>query len=95
LSATEKDSKGRAKFVPAWEWRSTTAVGKIYIEIFKWPSGAFHLESVPRRVTGAYLLADAARTPLKIVRSGDAVDVQLPGKALDPIATVLVLETAK
>jgi alpha-L-fucosidase len=95
LSATEKDGKGNAKFVPAWDWRSTTAADRIYIEIFKWPSGAFHLEKVPRRVTGAYLLADLTKTPLKITRTGDAVDVELPAKALDPIATVLVLETGR
>jgi alpha-L-fucosidase len=95
LSATEKDSKGKATFVPAWDWRSTTAADKIYIEIFKWPSGAFHLDKTPRRVTGAYLLADLTRTPLRTTRTGDTVDVELPAKALDAIATVLVLETVK
>ena len=95
FSATEKDKKGSPKFVPAWDWRSTTRADKIYLEIFTWPSGAFHLEKVPRKVTGAYLLADASRTPLKVAQTGDSLDVQLPAKALDPIATVVVLETAK
>ena len=44
FSATEKDKNGKPKFVPAWKWRSTTRPDKIYIEIFKWPSGAFHLD---------------------------------------------------
>jgi alpha-L-fucosidase len=95
FSATEKDKKGQPKFIPAWDWRSTTRADKVYIEIFTWPTGAFHLANVPRKVTKAYLLADSARTPLKLTRTGDALDVQLPAKALDPIATVVVLETAK
>ncbi|HEX9198646.1 MAG TPA: alpha-L-fucosidase [Acidobacteriaceae bacterium] len=95
LSATEKDKKGAPKFISAWDWRSTTSPDKIYIEIFNWPKGTFHLDKVPRKVTSAYLLADAAHKPLKLTQSGDSVDVQLPAKALDPIATVLVLETSK
>jgi alpha-L-fucosidase len=95
FSATEKDKKGQPKFVPAWQWRSTTAPGKIYIEIFAWPTGSFHLDKLPRTVTRAYLLADSAHTPLKLTRTGAALDVQLPAQAPDPIASVLVLETSK
>ena len=95
FSTTEKDRRGNPIFTPSWNWRSTTGKGKIYIEIFNWPTGAFHLDKLPRKVTRAYLLADAKHTPLKITHNGDALDVQLPAKALDPIATVLVLETAK
>jgi len=93
FSETEKDSKGKPKFVPSWDWRSTTKADKIYIELFKWPDGAFHLDKLPKPVTGAYLLADAKRTPLKLTKVGDGLDVALPAKALDPVATVLVLET--
>ncbi len=93
FSATEKDKKGNPKFVASWDWRSTTKAGKIYVELFKWPDGAFHLDKLPRPVIGAYLLADAKRTPLKLTKVGDGLDVQLPAKALDPVATVLVLET--
>jgi len=31
---------------------------------------------------------------LKMTQTGDSLEVQLPAKALDPIATVLVLNTA-
>jgi alpha-L-fucosidase len=92
-SATEKDRKGNPKFVPAWDWRSTTTATKIYLEIFQWPTGSFHLDNVPRTVTGAYLLADPEHTPLKLTRTGDALDVELSSAPLDPIATVIVLET--
>jgi alpha-L-fucosidase len=93
FSATEKDKKGNPKFEPAWAWRSTTGKDKIYIELFQWPDGRFHLDKLPRPVTGAYLLADASHTPLKLTQTGSGLDVQLPAKALDPVATVLVLET--
>jgi len=93
FSKTEKDKDGKPKFVPAWNWRSTTGPDKIYIELFTWPKGSFHLDNAPREVTGAYLLADKSHTPLKVKKSGSGIDVALPGKALDPIATVLVLTT--
>jgi alpha-L-fucosidase len=93
FSPTEKDSKGKPKWVPAWNWRSTTRPDKIYLEIFAWPTGAFHLDKVPRKVTRAYLLADSAHTPLKMTQAGDALDIQLPAKAPDAIASVVVLET--
>jgi len=96
FSPTEKDKKGNPKFIPSWNWRSTTKADKIYIEIFAWPgSGSFHLVQPPHKVTSAYLLADSTHKPLKLIQSGDSVDVQLPTKALDPIATVLVLNTSK
>jgi alpha-L-fucosidase len=92
-SATEKDHEGRPKLIPAWNWRSTTNADHIYIELFTWPKGSFHIEKLPRTVTAAYLLADKAKTPLKLTRNGSGIDVALPDNALDAIATVLVLKT--
>jgi alpha-L-fucosidase len=93
FSTTLKDKEGKPKFVPSWNWRSTTTANKIYIELFTWPNGSFHLPSVPRPITSAYLLADPEHKPLKVTQAGGGVDIQLPAKALDPIATVLVLNT--
>ena len=93
FSKTEVDKEGKPKFDAAWNWRSTTGADKIYIELFTWPKGSFHLEKSPRSVTGAYLLADKARKPLKVTETESGVDVALPAAALDPIATVLVLTT--
>jgi len=96
FSSTEKDSRGNPRFVPTWDWRSTTAPNKIYIEIFNWPGDhTFHIPHSPRNITKAYLLADSMHTPLKFTQTGATLDVQLPAKPLDPIATVLVLETTK
>ena len=90
----EKDSHGREKFISTWNWRSTTAPNKIYLEIFQWPTtGSFHLDKLPRNVTGAYLLADKAHKPLKITKVGTGLDITLPAQPLDPIATVVVLNT--
>lgn len=87
------DESGKPKFIPKWEWRSTTGPNKIYIELFSWPKGHFHLDSVPRHVTGAYLLGDKDQASLKVSKAGIGIDVALPAQGLDPIATVLVLTT--
>ncbi len=93
----EKDSHGREKFIPNWNWRSTTGPNKIYLEIFQWPTnGTFHLDNITRlhrNITGAYLLADKTHKPLKITRIGEGIDIAVPAQPLDPIATVLVLNT--
>ena len=74
--------------------RSTTEADRVYLEIFSWPSsGTFHLEKMPRKLTRAYLLADSAKKSLKFKQTDQTVDVELPAKALDPVATVVVLET--
>ena len=45
-------------------------------------------------VTKAYMLADSNKTPLTVTIDGGKLTVTLPEKAPDPIASVLVLETA-
>ncbi|MFT4111501.1 alpha-L-fucosidase [Silvibacterium sp.] len=92
FSKTEKEKDGSPKFVDAWKWRSTTKANEIYIHLFEWPGGSFKLDSVPRTVTGAYLLADGK--PLEVKHTGNGVEVALPAKPLDSVATVLVLKTA-
>lgn len=94
FSTTEKDEDGKPKFIASWKWRSTTKANRVYIHLFEWPGASFHLDQMPREVTGAYLLADKDHTPLKVMKAGQGFDVALPAQALDPIATVLVLETA-
>ena len=93
----EMDSHNRPKFIPNWNWRSTTGPNKIYLEIFQWPTtGTFHLDNIAklqRNVTGAYLLADKAHKPLKITKVGEGLDIAVPTQPLDPIATVVVLNT--
>ena len=95
LQPTEKDKNGNPNSFPPGTGAPPPRPDKIYIEIFAWPAnGAFHLDKLPRKVTGAYLLADKAHKPLKLTHTGEGLDIHLPAKAFDPIATVLVLNTA-
>ncbi|MDP9040266.1 MAG: alpha-L-fucosidase [Acidobacteriota bacterium] len=92
----KKGPDGEPKFVPKWEWRSTTKADRVYVEIFHWPGARFHLDGLPRTVTRAYMLADASKTALKVTKTaGGGLDVALPAAAPDAIASVLVLETAR
>jgi alpha-L-fucosidase len=93
FSTTEKDDHGKPKFIPSWNWRSTTKSDRIYIEIFNWPADTFHLDKSPRTITSAYLLADPTHKPLKVKKTATGIDIELPAKPLDSIATVLVLKT--
>ena len=94
FSTTEKDKDGKPKFIPIWKWRSTTTASRLYIHFFEWPGTKFQLSKVPRQVTGAWLLADSAQSPLKVTRTAEGIDVTLPANAPDPIASVLVLKTS-
>lgn len=92
-SATETGKDGKPKQVPVWDWRSTTKKDRVYVEVFAWPKGTLKLPSLARKVTGAYVLNDP-RKALKIVQTTDGVEIALPAKAPDPMATVVVLKTA-
>ena len=92
-SATEKDKKGKPKFVATWDWRSTSKPGKIYLLIFKWPgSGKFELTGLQSKVNKAYLLAGNKRLKFNQTKAG--VTLNLPAKAPDEIASVICLEIA-
>jgi alpha-L-fucosidase len=93
FSPTEKDKDGKPVWVEKWAWRCTTKPGKVYIHIFQWPDAAFRLEKVRKQIVKAYLLADQQHKPLAFFQKGSAVEVSLPARPLDPLATVLVLET--
>ena len=93
FSETEKDRKGKPKFIPSWEWRATTKPGKIYLLIFKWPAdGKFELVGLQSKVAKAYLLA--ACSDLKVYQTDAGVTLSLPAAAPDKIASVVCLEIA-
>jgi len=92
----KKDPKtGKPLWLPTWDWRCTSAPGKLYIHLLKWPGKTFNLDGVTGSITSAHMLADPAQSSLAIVQSGRHVAVQLPAAASDPIDSVLVLTTAK
>jgi alpha-L-fucosidase len=90
-SETEKDKNGKAKFIPAWDWRCTTKPGKVYLHIFNWPEGPLELPAIPSKVTQAYLLADRS-AKVGVKQTEERVRLTLPDKAPDPIASVVCLE---
>jgi alpha-L-fucosidase len=93
LSDTEKDKNGKLKFITSWEWRATTKPGKIYLEIFKWPTdGKFEVPGLQSKVQKAYLLAGHKKVKCQPNESG--VSLALPEKAPDAIASVVCLEIA-
>jgi alpha-L-fucosidase len=93
FSDTEKDKNGKPKFITSWEWRATTKPGKIYLEIFKWPTdGKFAVPGLQSKVEKAYLLA--GHQNVKCQQNESGVTLTLPDKAPDAIASVVCLEIA-
>ncbi|MFC7337862.1 alpha-L-fucosidase [Haloferula chungangensis] len=91
-SKTEKDNKGRPKFIAKKEWRATTKPGKLYIHVLSWPSGKLSIPAVDEKITKAYLLADSSHTPLEIDQGDEGVSISLPAKAPDANASVICLD---
>ncbi len=75
----------------AWG-RCTQKPGKLYLHVFDWPKGDLVVPGLKNRVTRAYLLADAARSPLPVKTVQGGVAVTLPSQAPDDVASVVVLE---
>ncbi len=104
FSETEKDRKGKPKFIASWDWRATTKPGKsflgicvthpkIYLEIFHWPAdGKFEVPGLEGKVKKAYLLAGHQKVGVNQTTSG--VSLALPDQAPDKIASVVCLEIA-
>ena len=93
FSDTEKDKNGKPKFITSWEWRATTKPGKIYLEIFKWPTdGKFEVPGLQSNVEKVYLLA--GHQNVKCQQNESGVTLTLPDKAPDTIASVVCLEIA-
>lgn len=89
----KKDREGKPFINAKTDWRCTTKPGKLYIHLFKWPSGQFELEGYSGKVKKAYLLAKKGKS-LKVSQDGGKLTVALPAEAPDAIDSVVVLETA-
>ena len=65
----------------------------LYLHVFQWPADSrLVVPGLKNEVEAAWLLADAEKKPLETERSGDGLVVKVPGKAPDPIASVVVLK---
>ncbi|EMI43334.1 alpha-L-fucosidase [Rhodopirellula sp. SWK7] len=91
-SETEKDSKGRAKFISKWQWRATTKPGKIFVHVFEWPDGNLTLPKIERKVSVVSVLSDPERKPLTFKQAQDEVRITLPERK-STLPTVLCIET--
>jgi len=72
--------------------RCTVKGSTLYVHVMGWPvEGKIVLPGLKTGVRKAYLLADKAKT-LSFRRAGKDIVIALPGRAIDPDATVVVLE---
>lgn len=71
--------------------RATYRPGKLYLHVFDWPNTGVLQVPIRNRIQKAYMLAAPEHSLSATIRN-DKVTVQLPVSALDPIASVLVLE---
>ena len=73
--------------------RATSKPGRVYLHIFNWPAnGRLSVPSWGPQVKRVYFLADKKRS-LDFQRDSDGITLQLGEHPLDPVATVVVLET--
>ena len=75
------------------EWGRFTQKGNfIYAHVFEWPpKGLLELPSI-NKLKRAYLMGDKAENSLEAMASGEGLQIMLPAKAPNPIASVVVLE---
>ncbi|HWM15999.1 MAG TPA: alpha-L-fucosidase [Microbacterium sp.] len=77
---------------PAWG-RATRKGDKLYLHVFDWPaSGSLTVPPVGGAVKAASLLGASSR--LSVSDTAEGLEVKLPSSAPDPMASVIVLETA-
>ena len=73
--------------------RATSKPGRVYLHIFNWPAdGKLSVPAFGKTIGRVYLLADP-KQKLTFTQNRDGTVVSVPAKALDAIATVVVIET--
>jgi len=80
------------------EWgrctQKTVAGGiRLYLHVFKWPSdGKLLVPGILNDAKGAYLLSDPRKLSQTVTRHDDALVVNVPSEAPDPLNSVVVLD---
>jgi alpha-L-fucosidase len=73
--------------------KETPSGTRLYLHVFDWPAGGrLAVPGIFNRAKGAYLLSDAAKTPLAVSREEDALLVTLPARSPDTVNAVVVLD---
>ncbi len=72
--------------------RATSKADRVYLHVFDWPAdGNLRVPAWGKTVRKGYLLTNP-KSSLNFTKSGDGLTVHVPSQAVDPIATVVVLE---
>src|SRR3989442_7471125 len=75
--------------------RATSKSGRVYLHVFDWPAdGTLRVPAWGKTVKKAYLLTNR-KAALKFTQCLEGVTIQVPAKASDQIATVVVLEAER
>lgn len=75
--------------------RATSKPGRIYLHVFDWPAdGVLRVPSWGQKVRKAYILTSPG-TSLHFDQSAEGIQIQLPAKAPDQIASVVVIRTSE
>jgi alpha-L-fucosidase len=81
--------------LPVQAWGESTRKGDaLYLHVFDWPKdGKLTVGGLKTNVTGAYLLSDAAKSPLTVKRVNELdVQVDVPKAAPDVVDSVVVVQ---
>ncbi len=78
------------KKAPAWG-RVTQKPGKLYLHVFDWPADGKLLLPIANKAAKVYPLAASGRSLASAARDS-GLEISLPEKAFDPIASVIVVE---
>jgi alpha-L-fucosidase len=79
--------------LPLQSWGVTTQKNNlVYLHVFNWPSdGRLQLGGLLNKIDKAYLLADPAKQPLKLMAGNRMTSIMVPSQAPDTSNTVIVL----
>jgi alpha-L-fucosidase len=74
------------------DWGRATQKGStLYLHVFDWPEDSLEIPALKNQVEKVYLLTEPD-TQLNSVANADSIRIEVPSRAPDPIASVVVLE---
>jgi len=74
--------------------RTTQRDNLIFLHVFNWPGNGILRLPLHEKIGRAWLLA-SPKEPLKLAPANGILEIKVPAKMPDPIATVVVLEKKK
>lgn len=76
------------------EWGRCTRKGnRLYLHVFDWPdNGVLQVPGLTNEVSAAHIVGDSTATPLLVSHRDETLLINVPGKPLNAIATVIALD---